>query len=384
MSIRQRAAAQLQRAVDDAAQHAHDRLAADPTMVRPGGRGQAATAFALTVIALGLLALAGLVWATTHASGFVSWGLIAVGWMLVLAAIPRPWRLPKAVQVLDPAAYPAIHRLVSQIAAAVGATTPTIVGVDLGFNAYVGPVGWRGNAAMVIGMPLWRVQSWDMRLGTLGHELGHLAGRDALDRRIIDAGHRILASWVGVCFDVDRADPWRDLLNPSSGVSEGFERRAAAALLRIVGVVPLMALLVLQRLSAESSQLREYLADRRAALATGSVGLAAALSVDVRGCHTIASAAVRRGEDPFAVLDARSAQPPANPAIMPRQADERHTWDATHPPLALRVDLLQRLAALGAFRPDPETLAAAARELDVVCARSQKEFRDLLIDSWAQ
>ncbi len=381
MTIRSRAAARLQRAVDEAAQRAHDRLAADPAMIRPGGRGQAATAFALTVIVLGLAVVGGLIWATAHAKGFLAWALVGVGWLFVLGTIPRPHTLPQDVHVLDRTEYPAIHRLIDQLAAAVGAPAPTTIGVDLAFNAYVGPVGWRGRGAMVIGLPLWLAQSWEMRLGTLGHELGHLAGRDTLDARIIDAGQRILGSIVDVCYDMHREDPFRDLLEAESWHSVGLERRIAAAVLRFLGVGPLLALVTLRRLSAGSGQLREYLADRRSALATGSAGLAAGLALDARGCHAVASAAVQRGEDPFAVLAARSAVP-ASTIDEVELAGHRHTWDATHPPLALRVDLVRRLAAPGTFRPDSATCDAAARELDSMRVPLAREFRDHLIDSW--
>ena len=125
-----------------------------------------------------------MVWATTRASGF-GWFLVALGWACLIVVRPRGFRLRPDVLLLAPADYPGLHALVREMAEAVEVRPPDVLGVDLSLNAFVAPIGWRGQNAMVLGLPFISLGSWHERLGAVGHELGHLRGGDTLRLRLV-------------------------------------------------------------------------------------------------------------------------------------------------------------------------------------------------------
>src|SRR5207247_926150 len=92
----------------------------------------------------------------------------------------------------------------------------------------------------------------------------------------------------------------------------GVGNAMGSSLLRIVSLPFVGLLLVFERLGAVEGQRREYLADLAAARVAGTdstVRLIASLT-SLAGVHTLASAAVRRKEDPFLALDEVAARPP--------------------------------------------------------------------------
>lgn len=383
MSIAGWMRSQLQRSVDDAARRMHARLVeAGFGPVQPP-RMTAPLVFAVGVLAVIAAAVVGMVWATAHATGVVAWVLVVIGW-LVLAAllIPRPVPLPDDVTVLDRSTTPHPHQVVAHLAAAVGTPTPERIGVDTSFNAYVGRFGWRGKDTLVLGLPFWAASTWDERLGVMGHELGHLAGRDTAQGRLKYATSSILRRTVSMMLDAGPVDPLREVLrSPSEDLTVSFEGRVTRAVLRVLAIPPFLALLAFERLAANDGQYREYLADRRAALAAGSAGLASSLSVDVVGLHTAAAAAVRRGEDPFALLAERAVRRQSDPASVVPAPVPTHRWDATHPPTELRIDLLTRLGSTpGTARPSAGVLSAVQAEMQSMQVRLARQVCDDLLD----
>lgn len=240
MSIAGWMRSQLQRSVDDAARRMHARLVeAGFGPVQPP-RMTAPLVFAVGVLAVIAAAVVGMVWATAHATGVVAWVLVVIGW-LVLAAllIPRPVPLPDDVTVLDRSTTPHLHQVVAHLAAAVGTPTPERIGVDTSFNAYVGRFGWRGKDTLVLGLPFWAASTWDERLGVMGHELGHLAGRDTAQGRLKYATSSILRRTVSMMLDAGPVDPLREVLrSPSEDLTVSFEGRVTRAVLRVLAIPP--------------------------------------------------------------------------------------------------------------------------------------------------
>lgn len=369
-----------QRWVDRAALRTFERLLAQPSSFDSSPSDRAALALSGLVLVLAVAYLIFLTWAALHARGVVGWFFVTLGWAVAFAARPRHGRLPSGVTRLRREDYPALHEVVDRMSAAVGVRPPQVLGVYVGFNAYVTSIGppFAGGNAMVIGLPLFSLGGWSGRLGVLGHELGHLRGRDTVRRRV-------LASAAAV------VDGLRYLLSPSQGLAIARSRypngatllyplaAGIANLVQSALVAPLHLLaLLMQRLELSAFQHREYLADRRAAEVVGADALIEFLLLNYRGLATTAGAAARRGQDPFEVLLGRPPMTPVERKHRLAQLESMtHPADATHPPDHLRIRLLQ----VGALRPGPNmpdaaVLAAAETEL----TRLRREHRRALVE----
>lgn len=354
-----------------------DRLAANPASYRSAPSTLAASFVAALILALLVLCLVILVWGTFHATG-MGWVAVVLGWLVVVAVRPRVPRLPRDAVVLDPSDFPGVHALVGQMAKAVGVPKPRIVAVDVDFNAYVMPVGIFGRPAIVLGLPLMTLLPWHARLGLIGHELGHLRGRDTTRGRLVAAALHAVAGMHYVLTPAEEdlylaADPE---LEPAMGFAAVIARGVQA----ILASPFLLLWMVLDRLTLTGGQHREYLADRRSAEVVGSESLVEFLVLDLEGIVTATTAAARRGEDPFGYLASRPSPTSAQRAARVTELDTvPHRADATHPPDGLRIRLLQG-------DPRPPSPAAptevdcgrAEQELVALRASARKEFSEAL------
>lgn len=314
----------------------------------------AATAVASIIVAVAVLFLVMLVWATLNASG-VEWILVGLGWLLAIALRPRSAGLSPGVVVLDESEFPSLHELVRRVAAAVGVPAPRTVAVDLTFNAYVTTVGMLSRPAMVLGMPLMTALSWPGRLGVIGHELGHLRGRDTLRGRAIDAASNVVG---GVWHFLAPERRHRDDLYLGRGFFTGGVVSLMTQTIQAILTAPFLLLgVALDRLSLSGRPHHEYLADRRSADVAGTDALVEVLATDLDGLLTSTAAAARRGLDPYEFLVARPPMTSQQRDNRMRQlAREPHRIDATHPRDDLRIRLLEA---------DPRPASPLLAEIDV-------------------
>jgi Zn-dependent protease with chaperone function len=366
-----------QRWVDRAALRMFERLRAQPSSYRSAPSTIAATVIAVMVLAGGVAVLALLVWATLHASGPVWIVLVVLGWAAVIVARPTRFRLDADAHVLDRADYPGLHELVAAVGSAVGVRAPSVIAVNLDFNALVVAVGRiRHRDALVLGLPMMSLGTWHERVGVLGHELGHLRGRDTGRGRLFGAAATMLA---GVHELV--APSAADLSTERSWYGGVRVTSPIAYAIQAVLVFPFIVLsLLLERFRAAERQHREYLADRRAAEIVGSESVASSLLWDLEGIAAATAAAARRGEDPFDVLRARpamtSAQKSARLAGLEREV---HRAGATHPPDHLRARLVSaQPLPPSALMPADAACLRAEEELDRLRRTRSAEFSVLL------
>lgn len=349
----------------------HDRLAARPESYAATPSTVGVLVFSVGVLMLAAVGLAALIWQTLHVDSWQGWVAVGFGWLLAIALFPRPHGLPDETMVLDPEDFPGVHRLVHAMASAVDVAPPRVVAVDLEFNAAAGLVGWRARPTVILGLPMWAMETPEQRLATLGHELGHLRGADGLQLRVVGAALETLYRGWYVLTPFDRHD-WSEDLAFVGWIVFGVQSIVAAPF----GVL----LSAAWRLSAQHRQHREFLADRRSAEVVGSDAMISALCEDLGGTHTVIKSAAARGENPFDVLEARSVQGLGGLAANAvKQADWCHRADASHPPDALRVSLLQsRYLPPGLGLPDTATRKAAADEMRRLQETLGKRFRDKL------
>ena len=371
-----------QRKRDRVAMRTFEKLRANPSSYRSAPSTWGAAVFSACVLLGAAAAVAALAWATIRADGAVEWFLVALGWAVVLVVRPRRHRLPDDVRVLRRADHPGIWELVDEMARAVGVEPPDVVAVDLAFNAYVTPIGWGRRDALVLGLPLMSLGTWHERAGTIGHELGHLRGRDTLRLRLVAAADRILngAEYL-VAPDAGFEDRWArgSMADESSG--NGFFDDLARWVQALLAL-PFQGLSrVLDRLDLASSQHLEYLADRRSAEVVGSEALAQALLRDLEGIRTATAAAARRDQDPFAALLARPALSSAQQEEHLRLLEaESARADDTHPLDHLRVKLVRAAALLPSpVMPVEATCRRAESELVELREVHRKAFADELV-----
>ncbi|MBC9001099.1 M48 family metallopeptidase [Micromonospora aurantiaca (nom. illeg.)] len=97
---------------------------------------------------------------------------------LAVALRPRFGRLDRDLDVLTEREAPELHALVREVATAVGAPMPHVIGVGGGINAYATSVGLRRRRVLGLGLPLWGALDGPARVALLGHELGHFVNGD--------------------------------------------------------------------------------------------------------------------------------------------------------------------------------------------------------------
>lgn len=355
----------------------------------PPVRARAYVLVSVAVIAVAGAAVALLVWATLSPKGFWGWVGVAIGWLVVFELAPRPYRLDEDVVMLDEESAPATTALVASLASAVGTPVPAVIAVDHDFNAHVAPLGWRGRPVLVIGLPLWSALTDHERLALLGHELGHLRGRDTVVGSITGTA-RLIAHRVTLLLTPLPADAYTDFADYSVDAalfSNGFFHRVVTVVLTVV-TLPLRGMVhLLDRLALAHSHHREFVADLRAARVAGTTAMTDLLTrtMNVDGLRTVANAAVRRNEDPFGPLDAVRTGPRPKPADVERlhahAAAEERRWDHTHPKDTLRLALVESRPVPAALPPLLD-LAGADAELRALRPRLARQLRDDLLEGW--
>jgi Zn-dependent protease with chaperone function len=377
-------------ALDRAASTMHDRLEAQ---VMRGERPRATTGtgtalLVLSVVVLGVFAAAVvlLVVLTFAPKNVWGWLGVALAWVVVVAVAPRPGRVE--ARELPPDEFPLTHAFVGEVAAAVGTSTPHGLGVTTEFTAFVAQPGLRRRPVLVIGLPVWTMLTDDERVALLAHELGHLRGSDTALAHLVDLAHGILLRLATLLTPLP-GDSYSDFADYRLGVgeSQATMNAAGAGILRAVSAPATGLLLLFERLAAVDGQRREYLADLRAAEIAGTAANVRLLLTmeNLPGLHTLAGAAVRRREDPFAALEQVRERPaPTGQQVAAARARAREQdlrWDASHPRDDLRLALVEAVAAK---RSLPRTAAEAGSDRELAGLRHEmaRELGHQLTDTY--
>ena len=251
---------------------------------------------------------------------------------------PRPSRLADDARPLDPARTPALHELVAAVAAALDRPPPDLVAIDASWNAYWDVVGLRRQRVLVLGLPLLAALDPPQRVALIAHELGHDRNGDARRSLVVGAAVGALDQLSSLLHPDDR-ERWDEL---------GLDW-LANALMWVVSR-PVDAVLWLEvRLLYRDMQRAEFVADAQAARAAGT---AAVIALHERFLLTSQfELTVQQAGDEAVLFERLHA---ALEAVPERERERRrrvarleHTrLDLTHPPIALRIALLEGRPAL--------------------------------------
>ena len=130
------------------------RDAGGPSTGGNGGRtGAVVLAAAIVAVAVGLV-VAFVVFVVLD-DGWTRVIWVVVGTFLLWQVVPRPERPNARAVAVSAQEAPALHALVTEVASAVGAGRPQSVVVDTLYATSLVPVGYRGRAALVLGLPQW-------------------------------------------------------------------------------------------------------------------------------------------------------------------------------------------------------------------------------------
>lgn len=381
----------LRAATDTAARRTHDDVVARGLTAATPATATALTVASVLVLAAATAAVGLLVWATVMPKGLWGWVGVVAGWLLVAALAPRPVHLDPETQ-LDRAQFADTHRLLDELAGQVGVQAPAAIHVDSDFGAGVVSTGWRLRPTVFIGLPLWTCLTDDERVALLCHELGHLRARDTGQAALVGQTHGLLERLATLLTPLPR-DAVGELEDTRIGIerSEATMNGIGRAVLSVLSLPAVLLLLAFERAAARDSQLREYAADLRAAEVAGTAGTVRLLltTMGMAGVHTVAGAAVRRREDPFAALaQVRERLSPTAAEVgraRTRAREEDLRWDATHPRDDLRLGVLEAHPTT----PDPSVLEARralvrAADLELTGLRPAlaRPLRDDLLESW--
>lgn len=214
--------------------------------------------------------------------------------------------------------------------------------------------------------------------------MGHLRGRDTTTGHLVWMAHGLLRRLATLLVPLPR-DAYSDFVDHRAVMSQATLNALGAVILHVLSAPALLLLLLFERLTAVDGQRREYLADLRAAEVAGTPAVLRLLitTENLPGLHTLASAAVRRREDPFAVLDTlreRPAPTPSQVATARQRAREQDLrWDASHPRDDLRMSLVEARAAERSTERWG-ALPGAERELAGLRPELVRQFSDDLTD----
>ncbi|MCM0674306.1 M48 family metalloprotease [Micromonospora phytophila] len=316
------------------------RLVGRPLGATGSGRAALLTAAASVVLLAGVVALAitgvWLIVAFPVPNLSVVLGVALLG--LAVALRPRFGRLDPDLEVLSRDRAPELHALVDEVAAAVGAPLPHIVGVDDDLNAYAGLVGLRRRRVLCLGLPYWGALDAQERVALLGHELGHFVNGDPRRMLLTQPAFTMLGSAADLVRPVDTVS--------GGGIVEMVGEALGKAFQWVLSRLLFGVHLVLVCVALRDSQRAEYLADEMSARAAGSAAatslLDAVLAVESTALAVRREARAGHGADRWraAAAEARAAAADRLPRLRQLSVRDEASLFAAHPPAGLRRRML--------------------------------------------
>jgi len=258
---------------------------------------------------------------------------------------PRIAKLP-TVNIAYRRQYPALHTLVDQIAEALGAGQVDMIVLDCNFNASFNRAGWRRKDVLTIGLPLFKILAPQERIALLAHEIGHGVNGDPTRGFIVGTALNSLNEWYRI-------------LQLSVG---------------IVAAIPGLWLYTLALLMFRDQQKAEYLADHLAAGVAGTegqLGLLRKLHMYDDVHMTIRRFYLNNSKgNLFDAIKARITNVPQRELVRLDKMErlEDSILDATHPPTAFRIDLLNAHKMR-----DPRVVLCAAENARIDAELAQME-----------
>lgn len=331
---------------------------------------------------LGLLVLA-----AAGLFALVAWFPNPVSWIGLLVAVlaflmrPRLGRLPQEGG-LGREEAPRLYACIDAVATTLATRSVDLVVVDGSFNAAWSVVGLRRKRVLRLGLPLLTMLSPAERIALIAHELSHARNRDA--RRGVFVGGAVRA----LLLQYQMLQPASELVARYHGERWIVRRRSDFgggfdvlfnALMWVLSRPSALLLQLEWHLLLHETQRAEYLADLAAAEVAGTdatVGLLEKLMLESTFRSTVQHVSRQRDCDLFAELSAAAASIPERERLRRHRVArlEEARLDATHPPTARRIDLLEQR------RHRPPGLPPDITGFDAELVHRRSDLQSKLID----
>ena len=253
-----------------------------------------------------------------------------------------------------------------------------MIAITTEFNASYSRVGWRRRQVLRLGLPLLAVLDEQEATALLAHELAHAVNGDATTGFVVGSALYSLAQWHMML----RPDAFDRHVSRQRyvGIAAMLSNLFTTALAALVG----LGISLLSHLLWRDSQRAEYLADSLAARAAGTEATLSLLDKMHLGAtsHGIAqSLAASGGGDFFDALRLRSDAMPEHEwkRLRAMATLEASRLDATHPPTALRIALLE---ARPVSAPSVRLTGTLWRDVCAELARLEPATQQALLDQY--
>jgi Zn-dependent protease with chaperone function len=263
-------------------------------------------------------------------------GVLWVGMAFIMR--PRIYAVPKR-NIITRDDFPTLYKITDEVASLLGTKRVDLILITTRFNASFFRAGWLRKNILHLGMPLFELLTPQERVALIAHELAHSANGDASRSFFIASAIQALRAWHNMLND-KRTDQITILMSLYFIIP-----RLIASILRLIATI-------LELLLASDSQRAEYLADNMSARAGGTQAslsllhkllLADSLETKLGSFYEIGGT-----QGVFEALRRKAAHVP--PRELERAARVERSLasrlDATHPPIAYRIELLQTRSAL--------------------------------------
>lgn len=308
----------------------------DPESLRPRWTMSKALAFAVSImIHLVSVATAGLgIYALSF--GWPAVLLILIGVLLLgLAWTMRPQIGSMPDECLTREDAPSLFALCDRIADKVGSPRADGVLMLSDYNAAFSQVGMPRKTLLMIGLPLWLVQTWPERVATLAHEFSHGANGDSTRGLLVGSALHALEQWL-------------NFLRPEYQEESGLAEIIGHYMFWILSWPVELLHVGLSHLVWRQSQVAEFLADYLATTASGSQAMIDDLhnfsySVHLRlfAGRSVLSTRQSGKEILEKFVSYFRSLPEGERDRLRRLSDrENARLDSTHPPTRQRIDFI--------------------------------------------
>lgn len=298
--------------------------------------------------------------------------LLLTAWQL------RPRSCPLPDDIAAPAQFPTLYAVANRIAGALGAAPVRLLAIDEQFNASYGRAGWQQRPLITVGLPLFAILTPQEQVAVLAHEIAHGVNGDLNRQRFIGTAISSLAEWYAML------RPSR-LLQSRIGTLEYIMGNIVNLVMRALSYIPWLLAYALCHLLWRNAQRAEYFADQLAARASGTPAMLSALEkLHYSGAAQISAQTIALRDRNRSVIASVRDQVAAMPAhelerIRRSEVLEASRLDASHPPTAYRIALLQ---AHPAEQPQVFISEAEAAQLERELAQVEPGIQRALIDSY--
>ncbi|MCH9663953.1 MAG: M48 family metallopeptidase [Gammaproteobacteria bacterium] len=308
----------------------------DPENLRPRWTVSKVLAFAVAAaIHLVSIATAGLgIYALSF--GWPAVLLMLIGILLLgLAWTMRPRLGEMPDDCLGRADAPALFALCDRIADKVGSPRADGIHIDSDYNAAFARVGLSRKTLVIIGLPMWLVQTWPERVAILAHEFSHGANGDSTRSMLVGTA-------------LDALERWMDFLRPEYQEESGLAEIIGHYLFWILSWPVELVHVGLSHLVWRQSQVAEFLADYLATTAAGTQAMTDGLqtiSYDDHFsmfAHRSILSTRQSGKEVFGkFVSYFKSLPDSELERLNRLANkENASLDATHPPTRQRMEFI--------------------------------------------